>query len=285
MAGSKEIRAKIGSVKNTQKITKAMEMVAASKMRKAQARMDATKPYATTALRMVQHLVDAHPEYKHAYLEARDVKTIGVILISSDRGLAGGLNNNLFRRLTKQMKEWKAQNIQVKFSIIGRKGVNFFRTFGGDVISATTDLGDVPSVKDVLGSVKVMLDAYDAGEVDQVVLAYNEFVNTMTQNPTIEQLIPVKAIEKPSGVYWDYIYEPDAKSVLDILMKRYVEALVFSGVVENFACEQSARMIAMKNASDNAKDMIAELQLVYNKARQAAITQELSEIVSGAAAV
>lgn len=285
MAGSKEIRSKIGSVKNTQKITKAMEMVAASKMRKAQARMQATKPYAELALEMVHHLTKAHPEYKHPYLVGREVKSIGVILVSSDRGLAGGLNNNLFRKLLSQIKVWQGEGKSVSFSVIGKKGVSFFKTFGGKVVSASTDLGDAPKIKDILGSIRVMFDAYESGEIDAIYVAHNDFVNTMTQSPQIKQLVPVVGADSVKESYWDYIYEPDAKDVLDLLLKRYVEALIYNGVVENFACEQSARMVAMKNASDNAKEMIKELQLVYNKARQAAITQELAEIVGGAAAV
>jgi F-type H+-transporting ATPase subunit gamma len=288
MAGaSKEIRGKISSIKNTQKITKAMEMVAAAKMRRAQARMDATRPYVEKLKRVLGHVASAHPEYKHPYTQSSEQKKIGLLVISSDRGLCGGLNNNLFRRCIKQIKSWQEAGAEVKLALVGRKAETFFKHIGGDVVSSVVDLGDNPHLEDLIGSIRVMLEMLDKGELDALYIASNEFVNTMTQKPTISQLVPIQAPEvtdkKP--VYWDYIYEPDAKTALDLLMKRYIEGLVYGAVVENAACEQSARMIAMKNATDNAGKIIKELQLAYNKARQAAITQEISEIVSGAAAI
>ncbi len=286
MAVGKEIRTKIASIQNTQKITGAMEMVAASKMRKAQERMKAARPYADKMRNVVAHLAHANSEYHHPYMLDRDVKNVGLIIVSTDRGLCGGLNANMFRMLVKQMQEWNGQGVGVKLSTIGSKAAGFFSRVGGDLLAQVSHLGDKPSVNDLVGSVKVMLDAYEDGSIDQVFLVYNNFVNSMTQTPQLEQLLPIK----PTGHdelrhHWDYIYEPDAKEVLDQLLLRYIESLVFQGVVENGACEQSARMVAMKSASDNAGKMMDELQLIYNKARQSAITQELSEIVSGAAAV
>jgi F-type H+-transporting ATPase subunit gamma len=284
--GSKEIRAKIGSVTNTKKITKAMEMVAASKMRKAQARMEATKPYVEKVKRVIDHVSGAHPEYKHPYTQTRDaVKRVALIVISSDRGLCGGLNSNLFRKALPQLKAWKEQGVEVQLALVGNKAKTFFRSYGGNVVAAVSDLGDTPHIEDIVGTIKVVLDKFDAGEVDEVHLASNQFVNTMSQNPTIQQLVPLQSVEKTDATHWDYLYEPDAKSALDLLMRRYVESTVFGAVVENAACEQGARMIAMKNATDNAGEMINELKLSYNKARQAAITAELSEIVSGSSAV
>lgn len=284
--GSKEIRSQIASVKNTQKITKAMEMVAASKMRKAQARMLATRPYVEKMKRVISHVSGAHPEYKHAYTQERPVKRLGLIVVSSDRGLCGGLNTNLFRRVLKQLKVWKDQNIDVEIAVLGKKAQAFFKHYGGNVVAARTDLGDTPRINDVVGTVKVLLDKFEAGHLDEVHIASNEFVSAMSQNPKIEKFIPITHIEdNAEPKYWDYLYEPDAKEALDHLMLRYVESTVFGSVVVNVACEQSARMVAMKNASDNAVKMIKELQLAYNKARQAAITQELSEIVAGASAV
>ena len=287
MAVGKEIRTKIASVKNTQKITKAMEMVAGSKMRKAQERMIAARPYADKIRNVIAHLSHANPEYKHGYLVPRDtVKRVGIIIVSTDRGLCGGLNSNLFRDVIRRLKEWNDQGIEVDMSIIGSKAHAFFKTVGGNIVSEASHLGDNPMVDEIIGTVTIMLDAYTAESVDRVFLISNEFVNSMTQSPRTEQLLPISGTED-EGLkhHWDYIYEPDAKEVLDILLKRYIESLVYQGVVENIACEQSARMVAMKSASDNAGKMIDELQLIYNKARQAAITQELSEIVSGAAAV
>lgn len=287
MAVGKEIRTQISSVKNTQKITKAMEMVAASKMRKAQERMNAARPYATKMRNVVAHLAHANSEYHHPYMSTdRPVKNIGVIVVSTDRGLCGGLNANMFRMMTKQIRDWDESGKNVKICAIGNKAAGFFGRFGGDIAGQVTHLGDTPSINDLIGTVKIMLDLFDAGEVDEVHLVYNNFVNSMTQTPTLEQLLPiVPAGEDELRHHWDYIYEPDAKDVLDDLLTRYIESLVFQGVVENAACEQSARMVAMKSASDNAGKLIDELQLIYNKARQAAITQELSEIVAGAAAV
>jgi len=287
MAAGKEIRNKIGSVKNTQKITKAMEMVAASKMRKAQDRMQAARPYANKIRNVIAHLGMANPEYRHPYLVPREeVRRIGLIVVSTDRGLCGGLNSNLFRYLLKQMKQWSESGIEMDLSIIGNKAVGFFSRLGANIVAQTTHIGDEPGIDRLIGSVKVMLDAYTGGDVDKVYIVSNEFINSMTQSPKAEQLIPVPPGEDEDlRHHWDYIYEPDAKEVLDHLLTRYLESLVYQDVIENIACEQAARMVAMKSASDNAGKLIDELQLIYNKARQAAITQELAEIVGGAAAV
>lgn len=261
-------------------------MVAASKMRKAQQRMEATRPYADKMRQVISHLAKAHPEYRHTFMIERDVSRIGYIIISSDRGLCGGLNSNLFRKLVREMKKQQEADIGLDFCTIGGKASGFFKRFGGNVIGNAVHLGDAPRIEDLIGTVKVMLDAYKEGKVDRVCIAYNRFVNTMTQEPTIEQLAPIVATEEDERRHpWDYIYEPDAKVVLEGLLVRYIESQVYQGVVENAACEQSARMIAMKAATDNAGELIDELQLIYNKARQAAITQEISEIVSGAAAI
>ncbi len=287
MAGAKEIRTKIASIKSTQKITKAMQMVAASKMRKAQDRMSASRPYAEKMLQVISHLSHATPEYRHSFMALeRERKRVGYIIVSSDRGLCGGLNSNLFRRLVTEIKEQRAAGIEPVFCTIGSKALGFFKRFGGTVLGQATHLGDKPHIEDLVGTVKVMLDAFEAGEIDAIYIAGNEFVNTMTQRPTIRQLVPIIG-GKDDGLpyHWDYIYEPDARTVLDALLTRYLESLVYQAVVENSACEQAARMVAMKSASDNAGNLIGELQLIYNKARQAAITQEISEIVSGAAAV
>lgn len=287
MAGAKEIRTKIASVKSTQKITRAMEMVAASKMRKAQDRMEATRPYAEKMRQVIGHVALANPEYKHPFMNAREVKRVGLIIVSSDRGLCGGLNSNLFRRLVREIRELQGAGTEVDFCTIGTKALGFFRRVGGKVAAQATHLGDAPHIDDLVGTVKVMLDAYHEGEIDEIRIAYNQFVNTMTQEPTVEQLVPLAPGDDAEQLkhHWDYIYEPGAKDVLDALLTRYIESLVYQSVVENAACEQSARMVAMKSASDNAGNLIDELQLVYNKARQAAITQEISEIVGGAAAV
>lgn len=287
MASGKEIRGKIKSVKNTQKITRAMEMVAASKMRKAQDRMAASKPYAAKIRGVISHLAMSHPEYRHPYMIDREAKRVGFILVSTDRGLCGGLNTNMFKAAVGAMKEWKAKGVEIDVCSIGQKGTGFFRRFGANIVSGISHLGDAPQAHDLIGSVKVMLDAYDDGQIDRLFVVYSEFVNTMTQKPMVEQLLPIEAGELDEELkhHWDYIYEPDAAGVLDELLMRYVESQVFQGVVENIACEQSARMVAMKAASDNAGTLIGELELAYNKARQAAITQELSEIVAGAAAV
>ena len=286
MAGAKEIRTQIASIKNTQKITKAMQMVAASKMRKAQERMMATRPYAAKIQNVVAHLSHAHPEYHHPYLIEREVKRVGLIIISTDRGLCGGLNINLFKTVITAMKEWHASGLEVDLTLIGSKSNAFFKRLGGNITSTATHLGDAPSIIELIGSVKVMLDNYEAGGIDRLYIAHNVFENTMTQKPAMKQLIPVTGdSDEQLETHWDYIYEPDSRPVMDALMIRYIESLVYQGVVENVACEQAARMVAMKSATDNADDLIGELQLIYNKARQAAITQEISEIVSGAAAV
>jgi len=286
MAGAKEIRTKIKSIKNTQKITRAMEMVAASKMRRAQERMRATRPYAEKMRNVICHLAHAHPEYRPAYLIDRPVKRVGFIIISTDRGLCGGLNVNLFKTTVMAMKQWREQNIEMEFCTIGGKAGMFFKRLGGNVVARATHLGDAPRITDIIGTVKVMLDAYDAGRIDRLFVVYNDFINTMSQKPRVDQLLPIV----PNGDmklkhHWDYIYEPDAKAVLDGLLMRYIESLVYQGLVENIASEQAARMVAMKSATDNAGSLIDELALAYNKARQAAITREISEIVSGAAAV
>jgi F-type H+-transporting ATPase subunit gamma len=286
MSSGKEIRTQIKSVQNTQKITRAMEMVAASKMRKAQDRMAASRPYADKMRAVIKHLAFAHSEYKHSYLEERDVKRVGYIIISSDRGLCGGLNNNLFKETLNSMKEWQDKNVDIDLCTIGSKSTSFFKRVS-DLKASATHLGDTPGVTDLIGTVKVMLDAYDNGEIDRLFVVYNRFVNTMTQEPTVLQMLPVMQDEEDKELkhHWDYIYEPDAKVVLDGLLVRYIESQVYQGVVENIACEMAARMVAMKAATDNAGSLIDDLQLVYNKARQAAITQELSEIVAGASAV
>jgi F-type H+-transporting ATPase subunit gamma len=285
MAVGKEIKIQIGSIGNTRKITSAMEMVAASKMRRAQDRMAASQPYAKQIRKVVGHIANATPEYRHQYMEERDVKRVGYIVVSSDRGLCGGLNVNMFKALVKSLEEWRDKGAEQKFCAIGSKAVTFFRSHGGQVLATKTGLGDAPVASDLIGSVKVVLDAYDAGELDRVYLVYNQFVNTMTQKPVVQQLLPLQAEEETGPDHWDYLYEPDAKELLDKVLVRYVESQTYQAVVENNACEQSSRMLAMKNATDNAGDLINSLQLIYNKARQAAITQEISEIVSGAAAV
>jgi len=286
MAGAKEIRTQIASIKNTQKITKAMEMVAASKMRRAQERMLATRPYAAKIQNVVAHLSHAHPEYHHPYLEKREAKRVGLIIISTDRGLCGGLNINLFKTVITVMKEWNAAGLEIDLTLIGTKSNGFFKRLGGNITATASHLGDAPSIVELIGTVKVMLDSYETGGIDRLYLAHNEFENTMSQSPLVKQLIPVTGeVDEELKTHWDYIYEPDSKPVMDALMIRYIESLVYQGVVENVACEQAARMVAMKSATDNADDLIDELQLIYNKARQTAITQEISEIVSGAAAV
>jgi F-type H+-transporting ATPase subunit gamma len=286
MAGAKEIRTQVASIKNTQKITRAMQMVAASKMRKAQERMLATRPYADKIQNVVAHLSHAHPEYHHPYLVERETRRVGLIVISTDRGLCGGLNTNLFKSIITAMKEWDAAGLEIDLTLIGTKSNAFFKRIGGNITASATQLGDAPSIVELIGTVKVMLDAYEAGSIDRLCLAHNVFENTMTQNPLIKQLIPIAdEADEELATHWDYIYEPDSKLVMDALMIRYIESLVYQGVVENVACEQAARMVAMKSATENADDLIDELQLIYNKARQAAITQEISEIVSGAAAV
>ncbi|MBS1270522.1 MAG: ATP synthase gamma chain [Gammaproteobacteria bacterium] len=286
MAGAKEIRTKIRSIRNTQKITKAMEMVAASKMRKAQDRMNEARPYAEKIRNVVSHLAHAHPEYKHPFTLEREAKRVGYIVVSTDRGLCGGLNINLFRTALNDMSRWSEKNVEMDFAVFGGKALGFFKRVGANIVSKASNLGDRPEVTELIGAVKIMLDAYDEGKIDRLFLLHNEFVNTMTQSPRALQLLPLPhSGEEELKRHWDYLYEPDAKEVLDILLDRYIESLVYQGVVENIACEMAARMVAMKAASDNAGNIIDELQLAYNKARQAAITQEISEIVSGAAAV
>ena len=286
MAAGKEIRTKISSIQSTQKITSAMEMVAASKMRKAQDRMQLGKPYARRMRSVVGHIANAAPEYQHMFMEKRDIKRVGYIVVSTDRGLCGGLNINLFKATVKSMKEWDDQGIEIDLSLVGAKATAFFGSYGGNVTAAVRDLGEEPSIADLIGGVKAMLDAYEEGKIDRLFLVSNQFINTMTQEPAVEQLLPLEAEESEEMKHhWDYIYEPDAKELLEGLLTRYIESQVYQAVVENGACEQAARMLAMKNATDNAGDLIDDLQLIYNKARQAAITQELSEIVSGAAAI
>ena len=285
MASGKEIRTQISSITSTQKITSAMEMVAASKMRKAQDRMEKGKAYSQKMKSVIGHLANSTPEYRHIFMDVRDIKRVGYIIVSTDRGLCGGLNVNLFKQAIKGMKEFADQNVDVDLCLVGAKGSGFFNSYGGNVVAAVRDLGEDPAISELIGSIKVMLDAYEEGRIDRLFLVNNDFVNTMTQQPTVEQLLPLSADADVSMKHhWDYIYEPDAKDLLDGLLIRYVESLVYQAVVENGACEQAARMIAMKSATDNAGDLIDDLQLVYNKARQASITQELSEIVSGAAA-
>ncbi len=287
MAVGKEIKTQISSIKNTQKITSAMEMVAASKMKKAQNRMLASRPYSDKIVKVIGHLAHANSEFKHPYMTATEsVKRIGVIMISSDRGLCGGLNTNLFRNFLKKSLAWQAEGVEVELCTIGKKATSFFKNSGLKIVSVLTDIGDKPHFDDLLGTIKVMLDRYDSGDFDQIMVAYNHYENTMTQVPTVKQIVPME-VSETDGMdhHWDYIYEPDAEAALGALLVRYIEALVYQGIVENIACEQSSRMIAMKSATDNAGDMIKELELIYNKARQAAITQEISEIVSGAAAV
>ena len=287
MAGSKEIRAKIKSVENTRKITRAMEMVAAAKMRRAQDRMRAARPYAEKIRAVAAHLSRANPEYKHPFLVKRaENRNVGLIVVTSDKGLCGGLNTNILRLAVNRMKDWEGEGKGILVCPIGNKGLGFMSRIGAKVRSNLTGLGDTPHIEKLIGAVKLMLDAYTAGEIDAIHISYNHFVNTMKQEPCVEQLLPLSGeqIGTAEGS-WDYIYEPDAKQVIDELLVRYVESLVYQAVVENMASEQSARMVAMKAASDNAKSVIGELKLVYNKERQAAITREISEIVSGAAAV
>jgi F-type H+-transporting ATPase subunit gamma len=286
MAAGKEIRNQIGSIKSTQKITSAMEMVAASKMRKAQERMKATRPYAEKMRQVIGHIAKSNKDYVHPFMREREVNRVGYIVISSDRGLCGGLNGNAFKLLVREMKQWKDKGVETDLCAIGQKGASFFRSYGGNVVAALTHLGDNPSAEKLIGNVKVMLDAFEDGKIDRLYVIYNEFVNTMTQQPKSKQLLPLpESQDEEVGHQWNYIYEPDSRPILDGLMPRYIESQVYQGVVENLACEQAARMIAMKSATDNAGSIIDELQLAYNKARQAAITQEISEIVSGAASV
>ena len=286
MAGLKEIRSQISSIQNTKKITKAMEMVAASKMRRAKERMQESRPYADKMRQVVGHLANGHLEYKHPYtVQREEVKRVGYIIVSTDRGLCGGLNTNLFKAAFQSMADWKEQGAEVDIAVLGGKALSAFRRYG--VVAERTQIGDKPAVADLIGTIKVMLDAYDEGKLDRLFLVENKFINSMTQTPEVTQLLPIVAAEQDKDVasHWDYLYEPESETVIDRLMVRYIESLVYQGVVENIACEMSARMIAMKSASDNAGNIIDDLKLAYNKARQASITQEISEIVSGAAAV
>jgi ATP synthase, F1 gamma subunit len=287
MAGAKEIRTQIKSIKSTQKITRAMEMVSTSKMRSAQARMQAARPYAEKIRQVISHLALANPEYKHPFLQPRTTeRRVGYIVVSSDRGLAGGLNTNLFRQIAAAAAKDRQAGLELDIVAIGNKAIQFFKRFGGNVVAQTSHLGDTPHLTDLIGTIKVMLDAYREERIDRLVLCYNRFVNTMTQAPTLEQVLPLPAAQVIDRKHsWDYLYEPSSPEVLDQLLTRYVESLVYQAVVENVASEHAARMVAMKAASDNAGNLIDELQLAYNKARQAAITKELSEIVGGAAAV
>ncbi|KKO49429.1 ATP F0F1 synthase subunit gamma [Arsukibacterium sp. MJ3] len=286
MAGGKEIKSKIGSINNTRKITSAMEKVAVSKMRRAQERVAATRPYAEGMRKVIGNIAKGNIEYRHPYLSERDIKRVGYIIISTDRGLCGGLNTNEFKKVVLEMKSWKNQNVEAEFAVIGNKATTFFKRFGGKVVAQQSGSGDVPRLADVIGSVKVMLQAYLDGRIDRLFLVYNTFVNTMKQEPVIDQLLPLPQADiAQQGHNWDYLYEPDPQPILDMLLDRYIESQVYQGVVENAASEHAARMVAMKAATDNAGDLMDDLKLVYNKARQAAITQELSEIVAGAAAV
>lgn len=286
MAGAKEIKSKIGSINNTRKITSAMEKVAVSKMRRAQERVAQSRPYAEGMRKVIGNIANGNLEYRHPFLTERPVKNVGYIVISTDRGLCGGLNTNEFKRVALALKSWKEQGVNAKFAVIGNKASVFFRRFGGNVVAQQSGSGDTPRLADVIGSVRVMLNEYSEGRIDKLFIVYNNFINTMKQEPVIEQLLPLPKAEMSARSHsWDYIYEPDPKVILDKLLERYVESQVYQGVVENAASEQAARMVAMKAATDNAGNLMDDLKLVYNKARQAAITQELSEIVAGAAAV
>jgi len=288
MPGEKEIRSKISSVKNMQKITSAMEKVAASKIRKAQAQMESSRPYAERIRRVIGHLAYANPDYKHPYLIEREAKRVGFIVISTDRGLCGGLNSNLFKLVINEMRQWKEQNVDVDLVLVGAKAVQFFRRMGGSVLGTASHLGDRPSVNELIGSIRIMLDAYEEGRIDRLFLFHSEFVSAMSQKPVAQSILPVSEIDlgdESLAAHWDYIYEPDAGELLDDVLMRYIESQIYRGAVENFACEMAAKMVAMKSATDNAGEFIDTLQLQYNKARQAAITQEISEIVGGAAAV
>ena len=287
MAGEKEIRSKIASVKNMQKITSAMEKVAASKIRKAQKQMEASRPYADRIRRVVGHITHANSESKHPFLTEREVSRVGYIVISTDRGLCGGLNANLFKTMIGEIADWQDKDVKVDLALVGAKAVAFFRRLGGNVVGTATHLGDRPTVNDLIGSIKIMLTSYEEGKIDRLYVVHNRFVNSMTQTPRVLQLLPtsVKQEEGELQEHWDYIYEPEASELLDSVLMRYIESQVYRGAVENFACEMAAKMVAMKSATDNAGDIIDGLQLEYNKARQAAITQEISEIVGGAAAV
>ena len=286
MANTKEVRKQIASIKGTQKITSAMEMVAASKMKKTQDNMLKGRPYSLKIKDVIAHIASANSEYPHPFYEERSAKKACFIVVSSDKGLCGGLNINSFKAVSASMQEWMDKKVEIDLCTIGSKSTSFFKRFNSNIIAEKTGLGDSPKITELIGTCKVMLDAFEDSKIDRLFIVYNEFVNTMAQRPVVQQLLPIENnSEKELSHYWDYIYEPDAHDVVDELMARYIESLVYQGVVENVACEQAARMVAMKSASDNAGDIIDKLQLVYNKVRQAAITQEISEIVGGAAAV
>ena len=286
MAVGKEIKKKIGSVQNTQKITRAMQLVAASKMRRTRDRMEQGRPYSNRIRQVIGHLANSSAEYRHTYMIAREVRRMGYIVVSTDKGLCGGLNANLFRELVRSMGEWNARGVEIDLTLVGNKAAAFFRAFGGNVVAAINDIGEQPAVEMLIGGVKVMLDAFDAGDIDRLDIISNEFVNTMTQRPTIKQLLPLDPEDDDAlKRRWDYIYEPDARELIEGLVTRFIEAQVYHAVIENTACEQAAKMIAMKNATESAEELIGELTLIYNNARQAAITQEIAEIVGGATAV
>jgi F-type H+-transporting ATPase subunit gamma len=286
MAGAKELRKQIGSIKNTQKITSAMQMVAASKMRKAQDRMAKGRPYTDQIRSVIGHMANASSEYHHQFMKEREVRRVGYIIVTTDKGLCGGLNVNLLKAVIADMKKWVEQDVETDLCLIGNKGIQFFRTYGGRILAATQNIGESPEVADLIGSIKVMLDAFEEGNVDKIYLANNVFVNTMSQEPTVRQLVPLDPTDDAAMKNrWDYIYEPEAKELIEDLLTRYIEAQVYQAVVENVACEQAAKMVAMKSATENAGELIDELELIMNNARQAAITQEISEIVGGAAAV
>ena len=286
MAAGREIKKKIASVQTTQKSTRAMQMVAASRMKRTQERMEHGRPYSVRIHEMIGHLANASPEYRHVYMNARDVRRIGYIVVSTDRGLCGGLNVNLFRELVRAIRQWETDGAPADLALVGNKAAQFFRAVGGNVVAALADVGETPALADLIGGVRVMLDAFAAGRIDRLDIISNEFVNTMTQRPVIKQLLPLPPMASEEFQHrWDYLYEPDARELIEGLVERYIESLVYQAVLENTACEQAARMIAMKNATDNAEEIVSELTLLYNNARQASITQEISEIVSGAAAV
>ena len=286
MAAGREIKKKIASVQTTQKSTRAMQMVAASRMKRTQERMEHGRPYSIRIHEMIGHLANASPEYRHVYMNARDVRRIGYIVVSTDRGLCGGLNVNLFRELVRAIRQWEADGAPADLALVGNKAAQFFRAVGGNVVAALADVGETPALADLIGGVRVMLDAFAEGRIDRLDIISNEFVNTMTQRPVIKQLLPLPPMASEEFQHrWDYLYEPDARELIEGLVERYIESLVYQAVLENTACEQAARMIAMKSATDNAEEIVSELTLLYNNARQASITQEISEIVSGAAAV
>lgn len=286
MSFAQEIRAKISSIKGTQKITRAMEMVAASKMRRAQERMVLSRPYARKMLEVISHIASSHAEYQHPYLQVREIKRAGFLIVTTDKGLCGGLNSNLLKIALQQFQRCQAQDVAIKLAVIGGKGEAFFKRVGGNIVAHTDHLGDRPQLQDLIGVIKVLLDTYKQGELDSLTIIYNEFVNTMTQKPKVLPLLPVIAPEKSKlNYHWDYLYEPDSKPLLELILTRYIESQVYQSVVENIACEQAARMVAMKNATENAGELISDLQLAYNKARQASITKELAEIVAGSEAV